>query len=214
MEGSNLKLSIGVIVGSLVLIGGIVFAATALEKPTQVDVAETVGTVEGTNTQGNPESEIVIVEFSDFQCPACGAAFPEVKEFVEQYADQVQFVYRHFPLPQHGNARPAAYAAESAGRQGRFWEVHDWLFENQNTWSDATVDAEYFYDQLSEELELDRDRFVSDYQSNEVRDKVALDAADARGLGVNSTPTFFINGQKQSGVISYDQLVELTGVSQ
>lgn len=208
---NEIKLSIGVIIGSLLLIAGIVFLARLVDTPDQVEVQETIGSAQ--HFKGNRDADITIVEFSDFQCPSCKAADPVIAQFVEDYGDQVNFVYRHFPLPSHDNARPASYASVAAGQQDKFWEVHNWLFENQMSWGEAEVDAEYFYDEFGEELALDREKFIQDYASDSVREIVSDDLAAGRALGVNATPSFFINGEKHAGVLSYDELVELTGVT-
>ena len=211
MQGNDIKLSIGVILGSIVLVVGIVLVARVFDTPDSVATNETVG--DATHVEGNPSSENTVVEFSDFQCPSCRAAYPELKRFVEAYKDQIRVVYRHFPLPQHQNSKPAAYAAEAASRQGKFWEAHDWLFDHQNEWAEATASAEYFYDKFGSDLGLEKEKFVIDYTSDEVRSAVQKDLEAANKLGANSTPTFFVNGKKQSGVMAFDDLVKQTNVT-
>src|SRR5581483_190972 len=82
-------------------------------------------------------TKVTIIEFADFQCPACGQAHPALKQILEEYKGKVTFIYRHFPLPQHQNAILAAKASEAAGEQGKFWEMHDMLYEKQNEWSES-----------------------------------------------------------------------------
>lgn len=207
---NDVKISIGVIVSSIVLVVGVVVVSFLFDTPDQVDIGATTG--EQRHVKGNPDASIVIAEFSDFQCPACKGFTPVLDRFMDTYQDQVKLVYRHFPLPQHANAEDAAIAAEAASRQGKFWEVHDWLFEYQLEWSEVEVSAEYFFDEFGEEFELNRDQFISDYNSDEVRELVRADAADARSLGVNATPTIYINGEKETRITSYDDLVSITGV--
>lgn len=211
MESNDLKLAAAVILGSLLLVGGVVFVASLTGVSDVAEVSKLVG--EGRHQKGNDQSGITIVEFSDFQCPACALAFPTVQEFMNVYGDQVSLVYRHFPLVEsHPNAMAAAYAAEASSKQNKFWEVHDWLFSNQNIWGTAVVDVDYWISQFGTELTLDVEKFKTDYSSDDVRSAVANDRNEARNLGVSSTPTFFINGKKAVGAISLEDFVEKTGV--
>lgn len=145
-------------------------------------------------------AKVTVVEFADFQCPACGQAHPIVKQIIEQYQGKINFVYRHFPLPQHQNAQLAAEAAEAAGEQGKFWQMHDLLFENQSSWSEQSSALDIFVD-YAKELNLDIDKFKKQVEDNKFADKIKRDVNDGRDLGVNATPTFFINGQKFPGVL-------------
>jgi protein-disulfide isomerase len=211
MEENNLKVTLGVIGISLVLVGAVV----ALVQLTQRPIQEEISKLEGNSVHilGNKDAEISVVEFSDFQCPACKVAAPELKRFMSDYKDQVKFVFRHFGLPQHQNALLASYAAEAGEKQNKFWEVHDWLFANQSSWQSATVSGEYFYGEFGDELGLNKDKFLEDYKSNDVRDRVAADNSLAKELRLSSTPSIFINGVLYSSVLDYDQLVQLSGVT-
>ncbi|OGG09058.1 hypothetical protein A2154_03360, partial [Candidatus Gottesmanbacteria bacterium RBG_16_43_7] len=131
-----------------------------------------------------------LVEFSDFQCPACAAFQPTVKEILSKYGSKIRFIYRHFPLQQHQFSYPSALAAEAAGLQGKFWEMHDLLFENQNSLSENTGGD------LASKLKLDMDQFTSDLKSKEVKDRVDRDRADGIRLGIDATPTFYLNAVK------------------
>jgi len=202
----DIKLSIAVIVGTVLLLAGIVGVVQLVDTSDTAAVEEIRGSLR--NVAGNVDASNTIVEFSDLQCPACAAASIPVKQFIEAYGDRVSLEYRHFTLTTHANALSAAYAAESAGNQGKFWEVHDWLFENQKRWEDATVSAEYFYEQFGEELSLNKETFVADYASPDVRQRVADDNAAASKLRLTSTPTFYLDGQKRTGVLSFTDLVE------
>ncbi|MEK7505326.1 MAG: thioredoxin domain-containing protein [Patescibacteria group bacterium] len=138
---------------------------------------------------------VLLIEYSDFQCPACGAYHPVVKQLLQKYEDDIKFVYRHFPLPQHKNARIAAYASEAAGRQGKFFEMHDLLFENQSEWSE-NLNARSIFSRYAVELGLDEARFASDIDDASIAAIVGDQSASGISLGVNSTPTFFLNGKK------------------
>ncbi len=139
---------------------------------------------------GNPEASIVVEEFSDFQCPACRSAAPVVKGIVNKYKDQIKFVYRHFPLLSiHPRAYDAALASECANDQGKFWEYHDILFANQ---------PNFKKDQLvgyARDLGLDVNEFSACLQSRARKEIVDADLGKAKELGLNSTPTFFVNGK-------------------
>lgn len=107
--------------------------------------------------KGNESSKVALIEYSDFQCPACAANYNLVKYLEGKYFSDIKFVYRHFPLQQHAQAIPAARAAEAAGAQGKFWEMHDKLFENQDKWADTTT-AKDIFKGYAEELGLDMER--------------------------------------------------------
>ncbi|OGG04340.1 hypothetical protein A2Z33_03460 [Candidatus Gottesmanbacteria bacterium RBG_16_52_11] len=144
----------------------------------------------GTTVTGSASASAYLVEFSDYQCPACKAWEPTVTEIISAYGDRMQFAYRHFPLDQHQVADTAARAAEAAGLQGKFWEMHSLLFGNQERMSD-TIFAE-----LAAQLSLDNDRFQNDMNSAAVREKIGRDRGDGIKFGVDSTPSFYLNGRK------------------
>lgn len=161
-------------------------------------------------TKGNPEAELTLVEFSDFQCPACGQAYPIVKQVQEQYGDQFLFEYRHFPLRTiHPNAQLAAQASEAAGVQGKFWEMHDMLFERQSDWSNSFNPTKKFTE-YAEELGLNADRFEYDLKSDEVKAKVNADADEAQALNLPGTPSFLVNGE----VATFDEFAAMLDMSE
>ncbi|MEW5805694.1 MAG: thioredoxin domain-containing protein [Patescibacteria group bacterium] len=145
---------------------------------------------------GNPNAKVVLVEYSDFQCPACAYYSSLLKQLLEEYSDEVLFVYRHFPLSNiHKNANLSAYAAEAAGRQGQFWGMSEKLFLNQEDWAESNQAKEIFVS-YAEELGLDQSRFLADLDSEEIKDKVFQDYQSALLYRLNGTPSFFINGKK------------------
>lgn len=157
----------------------------------------------GDHTIGNLNSEIVLLEYSDFQCPACASYHPTIQRLMEEFEDDIQFTYRHFPLGQHEHANLAARSAEAAGLQGKFWEMHDMIFDNQSTWSDETNAKESFLG-YAESLGLDLAQFEQDLNSTDVKNKVNRDRQDGNRAEVNATPTFYLNGTKVSGISSYE----------
>lgn len=146
---------------------------------------------------GNASSTLVLVEYADFQCPACRAYAPIVKELTDTYKDKILFVYRYFPLYQiHLNARITAQAAEAAGNQGKFWEMHDLLFTNQEDWaSKSPSNIEVVLAQYAEKLGLNVEKFKADLNSVATKDRVAVDLASGLKAQVGGTPTFFLNGK-------------------
>jgi protein-disulfide isomerase len=144
--------------------------------------------------KGAENGSLVLVEYSDFQCPACSQVYPVVKQLVDEFPNDLTVVYRHFPLTQiHKHAPIAAQAAEAAGKQDKFWDMHDVLFNTQSSWSRAANPIEDF-EKYAESLGLDVEQFRTDLNSADVRDKVKKDENSARSL--RGTPTFFLNGKQ------------------
>ena len=151
----------------------------------------------GSPSRGNARAKVAIVEFSDFQCPFCGRVTPTLEEVRKKHPDDVRIVFKHLPLSMHAKAPAAHAAAEAAHRQGRFWEMHDRIFANQ-----AAMAPEKYLE-YAREIGLDVERFQRDAASEEVKKKVAADAAEAAQLGVSGTPAFFVNGRFLSGAQPY-----------
>ncbi|MBT4349986.1 thioredoxin domain-containing protein [bacterium] len=157
------------------------------------------------NIKGNPEATITVVEYSDFQCPACRTYYALTKQLTEDVGDEIKLIYRHFPLEKsHPQARLAATAAEAAALQGKFWEMHDLLFENQLAWSNNDQ-AEDIFISYAQELGLNTEWFVNDLKSSKVKKKIQSDINNGNLDEVNSTPSFFVNGQKINNPRSYNQ---------
>lgn len=141
--------------------------------------------------EGNPEAVIELVEYGDYQCPHCGKAYFIVKRMQEQLGDKLKFIFRNFPLAKiHPEAVMAAVATEAAALQGKYWEMHDIIFENQE-YLDRESLLEY-----AAELDLDVATFDKDLSRPELTEKVEADFESGIRSGVNATPTFFINGEK------------------
>lgn len=154
------------------------------------------------HAQGNDNADLTIVEYGDYQCPYCGAAYPVLKELMKEFKGQVNFVFRNFPLSEmHPYARPAAIAAEAADLQGKFWEMHDVIYENQQSLNENLLF------QLAEKIGLNLSQFKEDIQKTELEKKVDSDFESGIISGVNGTPSFFINGNKFNG--GAEDLLEL-----
>ncbi|MEA5485521.1 MULTISPECIES: DsbA family protein [Pseudanabaena] len=144
---------------------------------------------------GSASQKIIMAEFSDFECPFCARGHAVVKEFMSKNQNDVTLVYKHFPLAEiHAQAEPAAFASWAAFQQGKFWEYHDALFEQQNKL------GEEFYLEIANNLKLDIDRFNRDRQSKEAKEAVKKDFELGKSLGVRGTPSFVVNGVFFSGV--------------
>lgn len=183
-----------ILVGLVILFGGLlVFNKKEAGAPTGEDNGEPQLTE---HTAGEGTAGVTLVEYGDFQCPACGQFYPIVQQIKEKYGDQITFQFRHLPLVEiHQNALVSARAAEAAGMQDKFWEMHDLLFEGQQVWSSSTNPTPIF-EGYAEQIGLDLERFQNDMRSPETNRAVQADRAEARRLGLSSTPSFILNGQK------------------
>ena len=165
------------------------------------DPALDVQGAEPPHIRGNPSAPVTLEEFGDFQCPSCGAYYPELKKIEAEFGERLRVIFRELPLvPTHEHALLAAQAAEAAGLQGedKFWVMHDKLYENQTTWSQAKDLVPVFVD-YAKQIGLDADRFMKDLNGEKVAQRVFQDGKRAHSLGLNSTPMFFVNGQEAKG---------------
>lgn len=204
----------------LLIVGGIIVATVALgywlfASGPSTDTTNT-GTVDQSlliksdsyqSKKPGPYSyKATIVEFADYECPACGAMHPVLKQLLAKYPGELNLVYRNFPIPGHLNEMPAALSAEAAGRQGKFWEMHDLIFESQQKWVDLPDPTSYFAS-IAQSLGLDMNKFGKDLADPALKQKITDDAADGDKLGVTGTPTMFLNGKKLD-LKSYDDLTK------
>lgn len=157
--------------------------------------------------QGDPTSTVSLIEYGDFQCPACGEYYSIVEQVLSNYGSKISFVFRNFPLPQHADAPAAAEAAEAAGLQGKYWQMYDLLYQNQNTWSNASPGdvVSQFFDGYAKSLGLNVDKFNADMTSAKVADKIAGDVKGGDAASIDHTPTFFVNLQQIPNPSTYDQ---------
>lgn len=164
--------------------------------PTAVQPALAVNGEIADHLLGNQESKVVLMEYGDFQCPGCATAHPRIKAIVEQNKDDISFVFRNFPLTAiHPNAKAAAAAVEAAGLQDSYWDMHDIVFENQREWESLNGnDRSDTFLGYASELGLDTTQFSADLNAKPISQKIAFDQALAKEVGVESTPTFYLNG--------------------
>lgn len=194
----NLPLLLGTLVVTAALILGVilVFSNNTSQQQAVADQSELL--TDSPHVKGPADAVVTIVEFSDFQCPACKATSPLIDKVVNQYPDQVRLVYRHFPLVSiHDKAQLAAQAAEVAGEDGQFWEYHDLLFGRQLTWSQLENKEEYIEQLASyaEELGIDKASFLERIESDHIKSLVTEDIAAGGKLNIQATPTLYVNGQ-------------------
>lgn len=218
----NIPLLLGTIVGTFaaIFLIAVLFSRSAAPEVVDAQVvkegARHVFTTQSENASASASAQVAdaseeavidleqkmvqIVEFSDFQCPACRAALPIKDALMEQYPNQVEFVYRHYPLLQiHPNAMISAQAAELAGEYGKFWPMHDLLFENQEVWSDQSMDeAKQTFRQYAEQLGIPGEEFTTKLDDARLKESIQQDISVGDTVRVSGTPTFFVNGQKVS----------------
>jgi protein-disulfide isomerase len=161
----------------------------------------------GDHVFGKKDSKVTLIEYGDFQCPGCGSAYPNLKAVSEKYEGQLTFVFRNFPLTSiHPNARAAAAVAEAAGLQGRYWDMHNKLYESQSSWSslDASQRTDFFVG-YAKDLGLNVDTFKKDLSNQKVGQKIDFDIALGKKAGVVGTPTIYLNGKAVDSAIWNDK---------
>jgi len=185
----------------VVLVGGAIVAnkIKASQEPI-VPIAE--------HQSGNPAAAVTLVEYADFQCPACAAYDPVVRQLETEFKDRVRFVFKNFPLSMHQNGVPSAQAAEAAGLQGKFFEMKDMLYAKQREWSDSIGPKNVFAD-YARSLGLNVDQFKKDYGSRSVKNKIESDRAEGLALELRGTPSFVLNGRLIENPQSYEAFREL-----
>jgi len=156
--------------------------------------------ITGGQVRGNLEASITIAEFSDFECPYCASFHQTMNQVINDYPEDIKWVYKHFPLAFHEHAQPTAEASECAAEQGKFWEFTDQIFENQSRL------GQNLYTEIAQDLELNLDQFQECVSSRKYKDKVESDSQEGISAGVKGTPGSFINGVPLGGAVPYSQL--------
>jgi protein-disulfide isomerase len=180
------------------LFGGVIWLSKSNEKPFEGDASKAISQGEiKDHIFGNPEQKVVLIEYGDFQCPGCGAMYQPIKELTEKYKSKLTFIFRNMPLTNiHPNALAAATAAEAAGLQGKYYEMHSKLYENQSAWSSVSLDQRTtVFEGYASQIGLDLNKFKQDISSEAIIKKINLDrSTGTKTFGVDSTPTFVLNG--------------------
>lgn len=153
---------------------------------------------------GTDSQKLTLIEYGDFQCPACYKMYPAVHDLTTKYPDKLTFIFRNKPLTQiHPNALAAATAAEAAGLQGKYFDMYDILYQSQPAWQGASVsDRTLMFQNYAEQLGLDAEKFKADLSSKDISDKINRDNATAKTFNVEGTPTFILNGKRVDGAIA------------
>ncbi len=195
----------------VLVIGAVLGLAVLLKSvsPEKVSVdpnikGENVAVRDYSHMTGSPNAKVTLIEFGDYQCPFCAQAYTPVSQVVDKYKTNpdFNFTFRHFPLSQHAGAMPAAQAAEAAASQGKFWEMNGLIYTKQSEWS-GTVNPTSYFTNYAQQLGLDMNKFKSEVAAGSYINNIRQDEADGQAWGVNSTPTFILNGEK---VNSYSDL--------
>ncbi len=191
-----------IVVGATFLVGGKTASTNEPKVLTEDQIKKL--TPADSYVKGSKDAKVTIVEFGDFQCPACGAIHPTIGQLLTEYKDSVKFVYREYPLPLHKNAKTADLAEEAAGAQGKFYDMYDALFQNQKEWENSKNPMEQF-EAYAKLIGLDIEKFKGDVENKKYEEKIQQGINDGNAVGVQATPTFFINGEEIRGGLPYNE---------
>jgi len=179
--------------------GWVVLRSVREERKAAMPTPDPAGEVKGAeppHVRGNPNAPVTLEEFGDFQCPSCGSYYPELKKIEAEFGDNLKVIFRELPLlPMHEHALLAAQAAEAAGLQGKFWEMHDKLYENQAKWVEEKDLVPVFVD-YAKQIGLNPDQFMKDLNGEAVAARIFQDGKRAHSFGLKGTPSFFVNGKE------------------
>ncbi|MBU6447730.1 thioredoxin domain-containing protein [Patescibacteria group bacterium] len=198
-----------VVIGAVIIIGAfILFKKSPTTNAPAVNVQNLVTSTD--HMTGSSTAKVQLVEFGDYQCPACGYAYPAIKQVVDAHASDpnFNFVFRNFPLPMHANALAAAQAAEAAGEQGKYFEMHDLLYTHQNDWAELT-DPTTVFEGYAQQIHLDTQKFKTAMTDPKITNMLLSQRQQAMDMGIAGTPTFFLNNQQLPGIPTADELEKL-----
>ena len=198
--------------GAVVVIG-LLFSNKLLNPaPTPATNEEASGIltiVSDDHVKGNPNAKVTLVEYLDFECEACGAYYPLIKQLGTEFPNDLRIVTRYFPLPGHKNSMTAAIAVEAASKQGKYWEMHDKLFETQETWGNKQMPTPQVFEAYAQEIGLDMAKFKADVADPTTKARVQRDFDASEKLGNNSTPSLFVQGKKIQNPRDYEEFKTL-----
>ncbi len=193
----NIIATLGIIGVALLIFIGAYFVSQKKAEPVMLSPEQQalLAVAQDDYTIGPKNSKVVLVEYSDFECPACAAFHPIIKDLLKAHPE-VLFVSRYFPLQGHKNGMTSALVVEAAGQQGKFWEMHDKVFETQKEWGGKNVADANLFREYAQELDLNMEQYVADMQSDAARARVQRDYDAGIKADVRGTPTFFLNGKQ------------------
>src|SRR6184192_4272382 len=204
-----LKPLIVIVLAVAVAAGAAVYLSRQPDQPEDSAVPTHADIKGGGHIRGPVNASLTLVEFGDYQCPSCGAYHPLVKEILNRYPQKLRLEFHHFPLVSiHPNSMMASMAAEAAGEQGHYWEMHDALFEHQREWSDSP-NAEPIFVALASRFGLDTNRFMQGLRSPQLQDRILRDVEQGQNAKVDAVPTFFINGERVHIKLSMEDFVQV-----
>lgn len=206
MKDTYMRTPIIIVAVGLIGLGLLLWSGSAKKERTGNDLNGVAAVTGAVWTKGNPDAKVVLTEFADFQCPACAAYEPIIHKIAEKYGGQLKLEFRHFPLPMHPNAISAARAAEAAGAQGKFWEMHDLLYAKQTEWSNSATAKDVFTGYAGS-LGLDVAKFTADASSDELAGHVVADTKLGDSLNVNYTPYLLLNGKRLENPKTEDEFI-------
>lgn len=195
MSGEK-KFIIGIFITTAVLLIGAGFFVNKKEPQISNEQKKILEINPNDYIKGNKKAKVTLIEYLDFECEACGFYYPYVKQLTKEFNNDVRFVSRYFPLPGHKNGLPAALAVEAASKQDKYWEMYDIIFENQKNWGERAVADPTIFEEYAKKIGLNMTQFKKDVDSKEVKDRVERDRLSGEQLGVDATPTFYLNGEK------------------
>lgn len=200
-------LIIGILVTTVLIIGGVFYftkdgsssqsSSTPISKNILVPDNQyiTSGYANEKYLPASESAKVTLVEFGDYECPACGVYHPFIKQLLTEFSGKVNFVFRNFPLTQHSNAQISSQAVEAAALQNKYWEMHDKVYETQASWSSSTNAKDIFIGYATE-LGMDVNKYKTDMDSDTVKNKIKGDVTDGGLVNLNATPTYYVNGVK------------------
>src|ERR1051326_3417855 len=206
----TMKPVIVIVLAVAVAAGAAVLLSRQPDSPSETNAAPLKADIKGGgHFRGPDNAELTLVEFGDYQCPSCGAYHPFVKEIMSRYPQKLRLEFHHYPLISiHPNSMAAAIAAEAAGEQGHYWEMHDALFEHQQEWA-GSPNAQDLFVTLAGRLGLDTNKFAQSMKSPVLQERILKDVAQAQDLKVQAVPSFFINGEQTHIKLSMEDFVQV-----
>jgi protein-disulfide isomerase len=194
-------------IGIVAIFGAVIFFYNTSRPATSNDELLAVKADDWIKGSSNPK--VTLIEYLDFECESCGAYYPVMKKLSEEFGNEVRFIVRYFPLDGHKNSMTSALAAEAAGNQGKFWEMHDKLFENQRSWGESRTSKADEFEKYAEDLGLDMTKFGKDVRDKDLKSRIARDRSSGINLGIQGTPTFFLDGKKIKNPRGYEEFKAL-----
>lgn len=204
-----------IIIVTLIIIGLVVANKKHPSTSSEVAIPLPTPVTSADHVRGNPNATATLVEYGDFQCPACQAYYPLVEQVFAAASSSVRMVFRNFPLPQHADAIPAAKAAEAAGDQGHFWDMYNLLYSNGSDW-DTLADPTSVFDSYAQKIGLNMAQFTLDMNSTTTAQIITDSVTVGTAAGIDATPTFFVDGYRIQNPESYDEFIQalqITGSS-